>query len=289
MYSIGSGMQTITLQLDTGPLVADIYEPTAPTEHPPVLLIHGWGGSGRYWGATVERLGGQFRLIVPDLPGVGRSLPVRRGHDIFDQVKAIEALLAHLGIVRAHVVGHSVGGAIAIVLAANRPELVERLVLTSVGLFRNDTERSIFSAVMGVTGVLMLARAPWMADIPFLAQQSARRYFYHIPDDPELLRAGFIDYLTMDYDTALASARSGVSDAIPAAARRIQAPTLLIAAREDQSMPEANVAYTATVIPGCHVRWIAKCGHLPMVEKPDQYAAILREFLEAGDQHLSQG
>jgi pimeloyl-ACP methyl ester carboxylesterase len=272
-------MQTITLMLDTGPLVADIYEPPAPSTHPPVLLIHGWGGSGRYWRDTVARLSDQFRLVVPDLPGVGRSLPVRRGRDIFDQVAAIEALLAHLDIARAHVVGHSVGGAIAILLAANRPQLVERLVLTAVGLFRNDTERAVFSAVMSVTGALMLLRAPWMADIPFLAQQSARRYFYHIPDDPQLLRAGLVDYLTMDYDTALACARSGVSDAIPAAARRILSPTLLIAAREDQSMPEANVAYTATVIPGCQLRWIARCGHLPMVEKPDEYAAAVREFL----------
>jgi pimeloyl-ACP methyl ester carboxylesterase len=277
-------MHTITLQLDTGPLVADIYQPRLPAEHSPVLLIHGWGGSGRYWRDTVARLEDRFSLIVPDLPGVGRSLPVRRGRNIFDQVKAIEALLAHLGIARAHVVGHSVGGAIAIVLAATRPDLVDRLVLTSVGLFRNDTERAVFSAVMGLTGVLMLARAPWMADIPFLAQQSARRYFYRIPDDPQLLRAGFIDYLTMDYDTALACARSGVSDAIPAAARHIQAPTLLIAAREDQSMPEANVAYTATVIPRCELRWIARCGHLPMVEKPDEYAAMVREFLEASIQ-----
>jgi pimeloyl-ACP methyl ester carboxylesterase len=251
-----------------------------------VLLIHGWGGSGRYWRDTVERLCDRFRVIVPDLPGVGRSLPVRRGHDIFDQTKALEALLAHLEITRAHVVGHSVGGAIAILLAASRPELVERLALTSVGLFRNDAERAVFSAVMGLTGVLMLARAPWMADIPFLAEQSARRYFYRVPNDPELLRAGFIDYLTMDYATALASARSGVSDAIPAAARRIHVPTLLIAAHEDQSMPEVNVAYTATVIPGCQLRWIAKCGHLPMVEKPDEYAAIVREWFEMRDERL---
>ena len=274
-------MRTITLQLVDGPLAADIYAAREPGDRPPVLLIHGWGGSGRYWRATIERLGDWYSCIVPDLPGVARSLPVRRGHNIFDQAQSIEALLAHLGITRAHVVGHSVGGAIAIVLAARRPELIERLVLTAVGLFRNEAERAFFGAIMGVTGVLMRARAPWMADIPFLAQQSAQRYFYRVPDDPQLLREGLLDYLTMDYDTAVACARSAVSDAIPAAARRVQSPTLLIGAREDQSMPAPNVAYMAGVIPGCKLRWITQCGHLPMVEKPDEYARIVREFLEA--------
>jgi pimeloyl-ACP methyl ester carboxylesterase len=272
-------MRTITIEVGGAPLVADVYD--APAGAPTVLLIHGWGGSGRYWRPLVERLGERFGFLVPDLPGFGRSLPVRRARDTFDQVRALEALLAHVQVARAHLVGHSNGGAVAMVLAADRPELVDRLVLTSVGLFRNDAERAVFGAIMGLTSALMLVRAPWMADVPFLVQQSARRYFYRVPDDPALLRAGFLDYLTMDYETALASARSAVSDAIPAAARRITAPTLLVAAREDQSMPAANIAYTATVIPRCEVRWIERCGHLPMVERPDEYAAVVGEFLSA--------
>jgi pimeloyl-ACP methyl ester carboxylesterase len=270
-------MRTVTVQTEGDPLVADVVD--TATGAPWVLLIHGWGGSARYWRPTIERLGEHLRFLVPDLPGSGRSRPVRRARDITDQARALATLLADRGVARAHVVGHSNGAAIAMLLAADRPDLVERLALTSVGLFRNAAERAVFTAIMGVTGAIMRFRAPWMADIPFLVQQSARRYFYQVPDDPALLRAGFLDYLTMDYDTALATARSAVSDAIPAAACRIQAPTLIVAAREDQSMPAINVEELARAIPGSRLAWIARCGHLPMVERPDEYAAILGAFL----------
>ncbi|HEX5690299.1 MAG TPA: alpha/beta fold hydrolase, partial [Roseiflexaceae bacterium] len=81
---------------------------------------------------------------------------------------------------------------------------------------------------------------------------------------------------------------SAVSDAIPEAARRIQTPTLLIAAREDQSMPPVNVEYTATVIPNARIRWIDRSGHLPMVERPDEYAAALGEFLSSPNTSASE-
>ncbi|HEX5691622.1 MAG TPA: alpha/beta hydrolase, partial [Roseiflexaceae bacterium] len=115
-------MQTISLPVDGDQMVVDCYDVPA-SEKPPVLLIHGWGGSGRYWRGTVERLGDRFGFLVPDLLGFGRSLPVRRGRDIFDQVDALELLLKYLDIARIHVVGHSTGGAIAMVLAARRPDL----------------------------------------------------------------------------------------------------------------------------------------------------------------------
>lgn len=272
-------MQTIVLQRTDGPLVVDLYQPPADHEPLPVLLVHGWGGSGRYWSSLIARLDQRYRFIVPDLPGVGRSLPVRRAYSMADQVAAIEALLDHLQLRRVQLVGHSMGGALGMLLAAKRPELIERLVLTSICLFRNERERRSFVLITRMLALSMRLRAPWMADVALLRQSSARRYFYRVPQDEAILRAGFLDYLLMDRATAVASAHSAASPAIPAAAARVQCPTLLIAPREDQVMPVANVEYTGRVIPGCTIRWIEQCGHLPMVEQPDQYAALVDGFL----------
>jgi pimeloyl-ACP methyl ester carboxylesterase len=269
---------TITVDWEGGPFVADVY-PSPRAGDIPVVLIHGWGGSGRYWGGLVKRLGTRWGFVVPDLPGVGRSLPVQRAHTMEDHVRAVEALLDHVGIERVHIVAHSMGAGIAMLLAAKRPALIERLVLTSISLFRTERERVTFIGITMLLALQMRVRAKWMADVPFLTRLAARRYFYRIPGDKALLRAGFVDYLHMDLGTAVASARSAASYAIPDAARRIRVPSLLVVGRNDSSLPLANVEYTGGMIPGCEVRLIERCGHLPMVEWPDLYAALVDEFL----------
>jgi pimeloyl-ACP methyl ester carboxylesterase len=273
-----STTETLQLEISGDRLVTDIY--TAPGGgRTPVLLIHGWGGSGRYWEPTIERLRGEHTLIVPDLPGVGRSLPVRTARDIFDQATAVEQLLAQLDIGRVMVVGHSMGAGIAMLLAARRPELVDRLALVGVSLFRNDVERIVFSSVTEVAGLMMRCRPTLLADLPLLTQQFATRFFYRVPDDPQLLRDGFLDYLTMDYGTALASARSASDPRINAAARKIACPTLLIAPRQDRVMPIANLDVTMEAIAGARLHWIEECGHIPMVEKADEFAEVIGAFL----------
>lgn len=278
--------QTVRLDLDGGPLVADIYE--AATSAPPVLLVHGWGGSGRYWAQTVARLRDQFTLIVPDLPGIARALPVRRAWNMFAQVEALEALVEYLGIERAHVVGHSMGSGITILLAAKRPELVEKLVLTSITLFETDAQRQTFERVVDSAEVMMRLRATWMADVPGLVKQAARPFFARVPDEPQLLRAAFRDYLTMDRATAIASARNATSPRITDAAAQIQAETLLIIGRDDRYMPHENAPTTVRRIPRCTIRWIEQCGHLPMVETPDEYAELLRSFLAENSKFKAQ-
>jgi len=269
---------TLRLDLEGDPFVTDVYD--APfADAPTVLLIHGWGGSGWYWGETVERLRHTYRVIVPDMVGFGRSLPVRKGRGMAGQVEAMEYLMAHLAIQRVMVVGHSMGGGVSMWLAGKRPDLVEKLVVTSISLFRNETERVFFKGLMEFTGVMMRTRVGFLAGNRWMARQMAGRYFYQMPKDEQILVDLYHDYMTMDYDTALACARSAADPAIHKAAEQIPCPTLLIAGDHDPDAPKANFTYTQQVIPNAELRWIQDCGHLPMLEHPDEYAAILLDFL----------
>jgi pimeloyl-ACP methyl ester carboxylesterase len=275
---------TLRLDLDGDPFVTDVYD--APYVGAPiVLLIHGWGGSGWYWGETVARLRHTYQVVVPDMVGYGRSLPVRKVRGMAGQVEAMEHLMAHLGIQRVAVVGHSMGGGVSMWLAGKRPDLVERLVVTSISLFRNETERVFFKGLMEFTGVMMRTRVGFLAGNRWMARQMAGRYFYQMPKDEQILVDLYHDYMTMDYDTALACARSAADPAIHEAAEQIPCPTLLIAGDHDPDAPKANFLYTQQVIPNAELRWIQDCGHLPMLEHPDEYAEMLLTFLGQG--HLS--
>jgi pimeloyl-ACP methyl ester carboxylesterase len=275
--------RTFTLNGSHSPLVVDEWTPAAPAaDVPPILLIHGWGGTGSYWEGTAEALAQTARVIVPDLPGTGRSQPVRSARSMFDQVDALVQVLDEFELKRVQVVGHSMGGAMALLLADMRPDAIERVVLTSLTFFRTLAQERVYRSVMKVFRLSMRFRPAWLADVPGVAQMMARHYFYRVPADRALLRQGLLDYLQLDAATATRCADDATTPAIPAAGLRVRVPVLLVACEEDQMMPPENVDYTATIIPDCTVVRMAECGHLPMVEKPDEYLAILRDFLRLG-------
>lgn len=275
-----SGKETLTFTRDFGPFVVDIWEARTPTAAPPILLIHGWGNSGAYWARTAEKLSATTQVIVPDLPGTGRSMPVVGALNLYEQVSTLVWLLDELGLEKVYVVGHSMGSAMSILLTDARPHLVDRLVLISMCFFTDESQKQIHKTVMGITYLAMHFRPSWLVDVPLVARLAASRYFYKLPNDPDLLRQGLLDYLHLDRETAIISAEDARDDTIPEAGARLQAPTLLIACRQDSVMPMSNVNYTASVIPNCRVQWIEECGHMPMIEKPDEFMAILQEFLD---------
>ncbi len=274
------GKQSLTLARHYGPLVVDRWAARRVTQALPILLIHGWGNSGSYWARTAYDLAATTQVIVPDLPGTGRSQPLRQPQDLFDQVATLAAILDELGVERVQVVGHSMGGAMALLLADALPDRVERLVLTSTCFFLSERQKQIYESIMQFTFQVMRFRPRWLADLPGLPQLMATRYFYRVPTDKELLRDGLLDYLQLDLATAVACATNAADPTIPEAGTRLQMPTLLVACRQDQVMPVENVDYTAALIPNCTVRWIDECGHLPMVEKPVEYLEILHSFLQ---------
>jgi pimeloyl-ACP methyl ester carboxylesterase len=106
----------------------------------PLLLIHGLGSSGADWALQVRALEGRFRVIVPDLPGCGHSSALRDGCSIAEFAASIWALLERLKIERPNIVGYSLGGAVALEMALQRPDCVPRLALiNSLTNYRPDT------------------------------------------------------------------------------------------------------------------------------------------------------
>lgn len=270
---------TYTFTGKHSPLVVDVWEPTYPSGETPVLLIHGWGGSGSYWRQTAADLSETVRVIVPDLPGTGRSQPVDAPQGMFDQVASIMDVLDLLALDRVQVVGHSMGGGMALLLADEQPERVERIVLTSLTFFMTQQQIRVYRTVMQVFKVTMHFRPSWLVDVPYMTHMMGRQYFYKMPKNQALLREGLMEYLRLDGGTAATCANDATTPRIPEAGGQVQVPVLLVACRHDNMMPIENIDYTADIIPDCDVRWIEDCGHMPMIEKHDEYMLLLREFL----------
>src|SRR5688572_24005871 len=98
---------------------------------PPVLLLHGWGASSALFQTTMAGLEDDFTLIAPDFPGFGATPPPPAAWAVGDYTTWVLALLDAAGLDRVHIIAHSFGGRVAIKLASQRPERVDKLVLTA--------------------------------------------------------------------------------------------------------------------------------------------------------------
>ena len=192
----------------------------------PLLLIHGLGGSGADWAFQVAALEHRFRIIVPDLPGSGHSLPPRNEYTIAGFAGALWKLMDHLKIVRPNIVGFSLGGAVALEMAALRPACVPKLgLINSLATYqprdlRKWLETYVAATLVRLLGMpraacLMAARLfpePWQRAM----REHAVRVLASVPANSYL-------------GTGLALARWAILDRLD----RLKSRVLLIAAEND--------------------------------------------------------
>jgi pimeloyl-ACP methyl ester carboxylesterase len=234
----------------------------AATEHGPVVaaqtgdgpdlvLLHGLAGSSRWWNRNVPAMSGRFRVTAVDLPGFGSSHPDTRL--ILEEVPArVADFLGEIGIERAHVIGHSMGGLVAAGLAADHPERVDRLVLVDAGFLSLDpTWRH------RVTGPLRTL--PWTSPtiIPVLLR--------------DLVRSGPIRMARATAEVL----RNDWRDKLPA----ISAPTLVVWGQHDRVCSPRIGEQIAASVPGARLVVIPGAGHNPMWEKHAAFDGEVLAFL----------
>jgi pimeloyl-ACP methyl ester carboxylesterase len=250
---------------------------------PPVVLIHGLFMDHRTWDQVRVTLGADFRVITPDLPGFGQSEkppPSRFPYGIEAFTEAIADLYAGLELGRAILVGHGLGAAVALTLAARHSELVSQLVLVSPWI---HPERPALEN--------RLARLPMFGSLLF-RQMVGRGLFRAYFRDRFFSRRGAasadaarIDGFYESFNSpaargsALATLRSSADTrAVMAQTSRIQTPTLVICGLDDPLCESRFGQRLAREIRGSHFE-LLDAGHLPQEERPADVARLIRRFV----------
>ncbi|CAA9572552.1 MAG: hypothetical protein AVDCRST_MAG59-3698 [uncultured Thermomicrobiales bacterium] len=218
---------------------------------PPVVLVHGLAGSGRWWERNVGPLAERFRVFVVDLPGFGGNR-VGAPFALVETPALLAAWLDRLGLGRVALVGHSMGGRVAAELAAEAPERVARLVLVDAAIFPAGPDWPV--RPWRLAGALR--RVP-PGFVPILAADAARAGPW------TLLRAGH------------ALLTTGVEAKLP----RIVAPTLVVWGDRDSIVPPSVGERLTALVPGGRLVVLAGGDHSPMWSRADAFNAAILEFL----------
>jgi 4,5:9,10-diseco-3-hydroxy-5,9,17-trioxoandrosta-1(10),2-diene-4-oate hydrolase len=250
---------------------------------PQVLLIHGVGRFLEEWMLSFDALAAHNRVYALDLPGHGRTdKPLSASYRLVDLARFVNDFMGALDISQAHIVGHSMGGGIALQLTLQFPEAVDKLVLVcSAGLGKEAT------LVLRITAVPLLGE---ILTRPSL--NGTRRLLKEFVKDPAFLTDDFVD---LSYRmAALPGAQQAVLKTLRSAGNlfgqyddtyrpivdnleSIQCPVLLVWGRQDRVLPVAHGQAAVSGLPNV----LEDCGHLPMLEQTQKFNESILDFLSS--------
>ncbi|WP_424537103.1 alpha/beta fold hydrolase [Sphaerisporangium viridialbum] len=242
----------------------------------PVVLLHGLGQERKAWDAVAPLLATEHEVIAVDLPGFGQSpdLPPDVPHDLSSVVAELGAVFTALGLERPHVVGHSLGGLIALRLA--QAELARSVTALAPAGFWNTTERQYAFAVLAAAR--QIARLPEAVVLRLCETTPGRAALtgtvYGCPAlcPPEALVAclramrGAVGFKA----TLRAGRAPGLfTGDIP------DVPVTIAWGTVDHLLPGRQAARANAMIPGARLVWLPDCGHVPMNDAPELVARII--------------
>jgi pimeloyl-ACP methyl ester carboxylesterase len=254
---------------------------------PPVVLIHGMVNSSLHWESVATRLARDHTVIAPDLIGHGDSATPRGDYSLGAHAAVIRDLLAVIGVDRATVVGHSLGGGVAMQFFYQFPQRVERLALVSSGGLGRDVSPLLRGAALpGASAGLWLVAHPRLVEGLWAAGASMRErgvgrgvYLQAIaralrPLGRPGARTAFLQTLraVIDVHGQRVSARDRLY-----LLRGF--PTLIVWGERDHTIPIEHGRWMHGAVPGSRFVTLPRAAHFPHLEDPEGLADALAEFV----------
>jgi pimeloyl-ACP methyl ester carboxylesterase len=230
---------------------------------PPILLLHGWGGSIESFAPVLNDLQRSYSVSAFDLPGFGHSSlpPMAWGSAEYAQLTI--KLMDYCKLDRPHLVGHSFGGQVGIRLAATHAERVGKLVLVCSAGIR--TRRTFAAQVK--RSAARLGR--WLAMYGGRAGERVRQAIYRRIQSQDYAHAGPLR------PTLVKVVNEDLTGLLP----QIQSPTLLMWGAHDRDVPLASAQVMARLIPGAQLVVLENAGHFPYLDQFDRFRLIVGRFL----------
>jgi pimeloyl-ACP methyl ester carboxylesterase len=258
-------------------------------EGPLVVLIHGIAGNSQQWDQVIELLADRFMVLAPDLLGHGQSAKPRGDYSLGAYAVSVRDLLIALDHRRATVVGHSLGGGVAMQFAYEYPVFCERLVVVSSGGLGREVHPLLQAATLpGAEFVLpLIASERLTAAGSAVAQWLSRLGLQAGPDLAEMAR-GYASLADAGTRQAFLHTLRAV---IEPGGQRVSAtdrlylssmmPSLVIWGRADPLIPVEHADIAHRRMPGSRLEVFDEAGHFPHLEEPIRFARVLSDFMES--------
>jgi pimeloyl-ACP methyl ester carboxylesterase len=242
----------------------------------PVLLLHGWLGSWALWRRSIEILGKEFRTYALDFFGFGESGDQGADFSVNNFMTLVTQFMDRLGIVKAPLVGHSMGGTVSLGVAVRNPEKVVKVIVIG-----SPIQGSSLNLLLKASGYRYIARVFWL--YPSLLTLFLRGYSYMMAKDGKAMGdmiTSDVSKITVDsFFESIGTLRQ--TDLTPIVGA-IKVPVLGIYGKSDIVVHPNQNRMLKKCLPHSQIAWFEGSGHFPMLDEPERFHDTVRNFLYNG-------
>lgn len=250
-----------------------------------LLLLHGMAGSSQTWRSVIRPLSRNFRVVAPDLLGHGGSDKPRSDYSLGAFAVLLRDLLDELDIARATVVGHSLGGGIAMQFSYQHPEYCQRLILIDSGGLGDDVGLTLRLLSAPGAELIMPIIAPqrvlawgnrlgsWLHKSGIESPRGEEIWSSYSSFADAAMRAAFLRTLrsVVDY-------RGQAVNALSRLATKTDLPIMVIWGDQDAIIPVEHAYATKELMPGIRLEVLTGVGHFPQAERPAEVVELIEDF-----------